>query len=86
MTLVVLIVAIVIGTITFVTLACIWGGTTYSLRKHGYDPNQTKETYNQLKSDLERISADLEEIREHVLDLVIMDYDRTRRGRTSHGG
>ena len=81
----VLIVAIVMGTVTFVTLASIWLGTSYSLRKRGYNPDQTKETYNQLKSDLQRISADLEKIREHIADLIILNHDRTSRRRISHG-
>ena len=51
MVLAVLIVAIVMGTITFVTLTSIWLGTSYSLKKYGYYPNQTQETYNQLKSE-----------------------------------
>ncbi|MBI1923171.1 hypothetical protein HYR99_02860 [Candidatus Poribacteria bacterium] len=72
----VLIVAIAMGTITFVTLASIWLGTSYSLKKLGYDPNQMKETYNLLRSDLQRISADLEKIREHIADLIILNHDR----------
>ena len=81
MSLAVLIVAIVMGTVTLVTLASIWLGTSYSLRKHGYNPDRTKETYNQLKSDLQRISADLEKIREHIADLIILNHDR--RSKTS---
>ncbi len=79
MSLGVLIVAIVMGTITFVTLASIWLGTSYSLKKRGYNPDQTRETYHELKSDLQRISADLDKIREHIADLIILNHDLRSR-------
>ncbi len=79
MSLAVLIVAIVMGTVTFVTLASIWLGTSYSLKKRGYNPDQTKETYNLLRSDLQRISADMEEIRAYIADLIILNHDRTSK-------
>ena len=81
----VLMVAIVMGAITFVTLVSIWLGTSYSLKKRGYNPNQAKETYHQLESDLQRISADLDEIRTHIADLIILNHDRTSRRGISHG-
>ena len=79
MTLAVSIVAIVMGTITVVTLISVWLGTSYSLKKHGYHPNQAKERYNQLQSDLRRLSADLEEIREHIADLIIIHHNRSTK-------
>ena len=79
MAFVVLIVAIVMGTVTCVTLTSIWLGTSYSLKKHGYHPNQAKEICNQLKSDLRRISADLEGMRGYVADLIIMNHDRATK-------
>ena len=79
MTLAVSIVAIVMGTITVVTLISVWLGTSYSLKKHGYHPNQAKERYNQLQSDLRRLSADLEEIREHIADLIIIHHNRNTK-------
>ena len=76
---VVSIVAIVMGTITVVTLISVWLGTSYSLKKRGYHPNQSKERYNQLQSDLRRLSADLEEIREHIADLIIIHHNRSTK-------
>ena len=76
MSFVISIVAIVMCTVTFTVLVSIWLGTSYSLRKSGYHSNQAKETYDQLRSDLGRISQDLEGIREHIADLVIMNYER----------
>ena len=76
------IVAIVMGTITVVTLISVWLGTSYSLKKRGYHSNQAKERYNQLQSDLRRLSADLEEIREHIADLIIIHHNRS--GKTSY--
>lgn len=77
MALTVWIVAIVMGTVTVVTLISVWLRTSYSLKKHGYHPNQAREKYNQLQSDLRRISADLEEIREHIADLIIIHHNRS---------
>ena len=76
MALAVLIVAVVMGTVTVVTLTSIWLGTSYSLKKHGYHPNQARETYNQLQSDLQTLSTDLDEIRGHIADLIIINHDR----------
>lgn len=76
MALAVSIVTIVMGTVTVVTLTSVWLGTSYSLKKHGYQPDQAKRTYNQLKSDMQRLSADLEEIRGHIADLIILNHDR----------
>ena len=73
------IVAIVMGTITVVTLISVWLGTSYSLKKRGYHPNQAKERYNQLQSDLRRLSADLEEIREHIADLIIIHHNQSAK-------
>lgn len=76
---VVSIVAIVMGTITVVTLISVWLGTSYSLKKRGYHPNQAKERYNQLQSDLRSLSADLEEIREHIADLIIIHHNQNTK-------
>ena len=76
---VVSIVAIVMGTLTAVTLIPVWLGISYSLKKHGYHPNQAEERYNQLQSDLRRLSADLEEIRGHIADLIIIHHNRSTK-------
>ncbi len=79
MSFVVSIVALVMGTITCVTLVLIWLGTSYSLKKHGYHPNQARETCDQLQSEIKGISADLEEIRGQIADLIIINHDRRTR-------
>lgn len=76
---VVSIVAIVMGTVTVVTLIPVWLGISYSLKKRGYHPNQAQERYNQLQSDLRRLSTDLAEIREHIADLIIIHHDRSAK-------
>ena len=73
------IVAIVMGTVTVVVLIPVWLGISYSLKKRGYPPNQAQERYNQLQSDLQRLSADLEEIREHIADLIIVHHNRSAK-------
>ncbi len=85
MSFVISIVAVVMCTVTFTVLVSIWLGTSYSLKKSGYHPNQTKETYDRLRSDLSRISQDLDGIREHIADLVIMNYERrSKDGKTNN--
>ena len=74
-----IIVAIVMGSITLIVLISVWLGTLYSLRKRGHHNNQAGATYNQLKSDLQRICTDLEEIRAQIADLTIMNHDRVNR-------
>ena len=74
---VVSIVAIVMGTVTVIALIPVWLGISYSLKKRGYHPNQAEERYNQLQSDLRRLSADLDEIREHIADLIIIHHNRS---------
>ena len=76
---VVSIVGIVMGTVTVVVLIPIWLGISYSLKKRGYHPNQAQERYNQLQSDLHRLSTDLEEIREHIADLIIIHHNRSAK-------
>ena len=76
---VVSIVAIVMGTVTVVVLIPVWLGISYSLKKRGYHPSQAEERCNQLQSDLQRLSADLEEIREHIADLVIIHHNRSAK-------
>ena len=78
-TTVVSIVAIVMGTVTVVTLIPVWLGISYSLKKRGYHPDQAQERYNQLQSDLRRLSADLTEIREHIADLIIIHHNRSAK-------
>ena len=73
------IVVIVMGTVTVITLISVWLGTSYSLKKRGYHPNQAKERYNQLQSDLRELSADLEEIRGHIADLIIIHHNRSAK-------
>ena len=75
----VVIVAIVMGSITLTVLISVWLGTSYSLRKRGHHTHQAGATYNQLKSDLQRISTDLEEIRAQIADLTIINHDRANR-------
>ena len=76
---VVTIVAIVMGTVVVITLTPVWLGISYSLKKRGYHPNQARERYNQLQSDLRRLSADLEDIREHIADLIIIHHNRSAK-------
>lgn len=57
------IVAIIAGTTTLSILVSVWLGTSYHLRRSGYNPNSAEETYRQVDSDLNQIVGDLQEIR-----------------------
>ncbi len=57
------VVAIIVGTTTITTLACVWLGTSYYLRASGYKPDKAEKTYQQVDSDLKQIVEDLQEIR-----------------------
>ena len=80
------IVAIVVGTATITILACVWLGTSYHLRKSGYNPNSAEETYCQVDSDLNQIVGDLQEIHSeleaaesHLRDMEFLRYARQNR-------
>ncbi len=80
------IVAIVIGTTTITTLACVWLGTSYYLRTSGYDPNSAEQTYYRVDSNLKQIVGDLQEMRfeleevePYLRDVEFLRYARQNR-------
>jgi len=70
------VVAVVMVMVTVTTLTCIWLGTSYSLKKHGYRPNQTKEAYEGLQTTLKRVSTDIDDIRAQIAELIILNHDK----------
>ena len=80
------IVAIVAGTTTITTLACVWLGTLYYLRMSGYKSNKAETTYQQVDSDLQQMVGDLREIRfeleetePYLRDVEFLRYARQNR-------
>ncbi len=77
------IVAIVMGTTTITALVCVWLGTSYFLKRSGYDPGKAQETYHRVNSDLKQISEELQEVRfeleevePYLRDLEFLRYTR----------
>lgn len=80
------IVAIVAGTTTITTLACVWLGTSYCLKTFGYKPNGGQQIYRQVDLDLKQIVGDLQDIRSqleeaelHLQNLEYLKYARQNR-------
>lgn len=80
------VVAIVMGTTTITTLACVWLGTSYYLRASGYDPNSAEQTYrrvdsnlNQIVGDLQELRFELEEVEPYLRDVEFLRYARQSR-------
>ena len=73
------IVAIVMGTTTITTLACVWLGTSYCLKTFGYKPNRGQQIYRQVDLDLKQIVGDLQEIRSQLRNLEYLRYARQNR-------
>jgi len=85
-TVVTAIVAIVVGGTTVTVLACVWIGTSYSLKKSGYHPRNAQQTYHRVESDLNQIAEDLTEIRlqlddvaPYLRDMEFLKYARQNR-------
>ncbi len=63
------VVAIIISGITVIALVSTWLGTSYCLQKSGYYPRKAQQTYHQVESGLEQITAGLTEIRLQLDDI-----------------
>lgn len=72
--------------ITLLVLMCVWFGTSYSLKKSGYEPDGARKAYRQVDLDVARVAADLQEVRAELdevapllLDLEFLRYARASR-------
>ena len=80
------IVAIVVGGTMLIVLVSVWLGTTYFLKKSGYEPDGAQHAYCHVESDLDEMLADLQEIHFELdeaapllLDLEFLRYARQVR-------
>lgn len=80
------IVAIVVGGTMLIVLVSVWLGTSYFLKKSGYEPDSAQHACRQVDSDLDGMLADLQEIRFELdeaapllLDLEFLRYARQAR-------
>lgn len=87
-TVVTAIVAIVVGGTTVTVLACVWLGTSYYLKKSGYHPGKSQQTYHQVESDLNQVAEDLTEIRLQLDDVApyLRDMEFLRYARQNRKG
>lgn len=80
------IVAIVVGGTMLIVLVSVWLGTSYFLKKSGYEPDGARNAYCRVESDLDEMLTDLQEIRFELdeaapllLDLEFLRYARQAR-------
>ncbi len=60
---------IIMGSITFTVLGVVHLFTKNALKKHGYHPNISQQTYQQLQTDLNKVTDDLSDI-QYELDAI----------------
>ena len=82
------IVAIVAGTTTITTLACVWLGTLYYLKMSGYKPNSGQQRYRQVDADLKQIVGDLQGIHAQLeaAEPHLRNLEYLRYARQNHNG
>ncbi len=61
MTAITAVITIIMGSISVTTLTIVWIVTAHSLKKAGYDSKRGQQTYQEVKSGLQELSADLSE-------------------------
>lgn len=77
----VVLILIIMGSMTFTILGVVHLSTKNALKKRGYHPNITQQTYQQLQTDLNKVADDLsdiqyelDEIRPEILQLEFLKY------------
>lgn len=66
---------IIMGSITFTILGVVYLSTKNALRKHGFHPNISQQTYQQLQTDLSKVTDDLSDI-QYQLDAIRPDIQQ----------
>lgn len=70
MTEVMLIVAIVFGSIMAITLGCVWMGTSYSTKKRGFTKGASEREINQLHEQVAQIQQEVQFLQKEVKTLI----------------
>ncbi len=72
---------IIMGSLTLTILGIVYLSTKNALKKRGYHPNITQQTYQQLQTDLNKVADnlsdiqyELDEIRPEILQLEFLKY------------
>ena len=66
---------IIMGSITFTILGVVYLSTKNALKKRGYHPNISQQTYQQLQTDLSKVTDDLSDI-QYELDEIRPDIQQ----------
>ena len=68
----IVIVIIVFGSVTLITLGSIWMGTSYSAKKRGFVQGATQREVEEIQRDIAQIQHDIAELKEQIADLIIV--------------
>ena len=66
---------IIMGSITFTILGVVYLSTKNALKKRGFHPNISQQTYQQLQTDLSKVTDDLSDI-QYELDEIRPDIQQ----------
>lgn len=66
---------IIMGSITFTILGVVYLSTKNALKKRGFHPNISQQTYQQLQTDLNKVTDDLSDI-QYELDAIRPDIQQ----------
>jgi hypothetical protein len=69
---------ILFGSLIIITLGSIWLGTSYYLKKKGYDKASARRTLERLQNDLSSIRSELNDMKTYIADLTIKAHDEMR--------
>ena len=69
---VITIIVIVFGSITLITLGCVWMGTSYSAKKRGFVQGATQRELEQIHQDIAQIQGHIADLKEQIADLIII--------------
>ncbi len=72
---VIAIVSIVFVSITVITLASIWMGTSYAAKKRGFVQGASKREVELIQGDIDRIRQEISELKEQIAELIIVTKD-----------
>ena len=69
---------ILCSSLIIITLGSIWLGTSYSIKKKGYDKANAHRILESLQNDLSLIKSDINDMKAYIADLTIKAHDEMR--------
>ena len=73
---------ILFSSLIIITLGSIWLGTSYYIKKKGYDKVSAHRTLERLQNDLSLIKNDINDMKTYIADLTIKAHDKMRLGQS----